>query len=205
MRHFKHTLVCAITALMVAPLFGQDVVTLSIRDVIERQALLFPADGDTGVLLAHQSGKDAQSWAGFAQRLQDEGYASIALESISTEDVMSGVEHLRQAGKTRIALIGGSIGGGGIQSAVSKGVPSEVVLVVLLGTASGNMAEANSIEKLFVITENDFFSAQTYSSYDKAADPKDLVVYPGKAHGQEMFDEPYGPQLVDLILRALAN
>lgn len=192
-------------ALFAAPLQAQGVVTLTIRDVIERQALHFPTSGDTGVVLVHQSGLDAASWTEFGRFLQQDGLASIALESTSREDVEAGIGFLIRRGKQRVVLIGASIGGGAVQSAASRDETGAVVLAILLGTATGNMSDNHETEKLFVVSEGDFFSAQTYASFDNAAEPKDLLVYPGAAHGQEMLEQDYGAELARLLLDRIAS
>ncbi len=196
---------CVLCALSMSPLHAQETVTLSIRGVIDRPALLFQTDGPSGVVLVHQAGYHADSWTSFAEQLKAAGITSIALHSTSSEDVETGIEFLQQLGKQRISLIGASIGGGAVQRVVSSGDLDVVHLVVLLGTADGNMADVADIDKLFVVSEGDFASARTHSSFEKASDPKELLVYPGVAHGQEMFLEEYGPELVEIILAAIQD
>ncbi|WP_156958599.1 hypothetical protein [Labrenzia sp. DG1229] len=181
---------------------AQEDVTLSIRNVIERQALFYDASGSTGVVLIHQSGYDAASWTGIAIQLQEAGVASISLESVSVEDVKSGIDFLRQQGKRRIVLIGASIGGAAAQGAALHKGEVQADLVVLLGTAHGDMSDAVGVDKLFLVTERDFFRARTHSSFKQASEPKELAIYPGSAHGQDMFKEDF---VDDLIKRILAR
>lgn len=201
MIHFRLTMLGVLLALLALPLNAQEAINLTIREVIERPALHFPSGGDTGFVLVHQSGLDAESWAEVATLLQQEGFASFALESTSREDVQSGIAFLEKHGKQRIALIGASIGGAAVQSATSHDKTGVIKLAILLGTARGNMSEDHKTEKLFMVTENDFFSAQTFASFEIAAEPKELLVFPGAAHGQEMFSEEYGADLVRILLK----
>lgn len=194
---------CILLSTFAFPSNAQDTISLTIRGVIERQALYFQSRGETGAVLVHQSGFDAESWDEFATLLQKEGIASLALESTSLEDVQSGIRFLSRHDKQHIVLIGASIGGGAVQSAASTDKTGVVKLAILLGTATGNMNDDHETEKLFIVTENDFFSAQTYSSFEKAAEPKELMVYSGSAHGQEMFKEEYGMDLIRIILRRI--
>lgn len=184
---------------------SQEVVSLSIRDVIERQAHWYDAPGMTGAVLVHQSGYDAESWVEVGRRLQEAGVASIALESVSEEDVRSGIDFLRQGGKQRIVLIGASIGGAAAQGAALHKGNAQADLVILLGTAHGDMSDAVDVDKLFIVTENDFFRARTRSSYEQASDPKELAVYPGSAHGQDMFNEDFGDDLFGRILNRITE
>lgn len=193
-------LLLAAVAFWMPTAHAQEDVTLSIRNVIERQALFHKAPGSTGVVFVHQSGNDAASWADIAIQLQEAGVASISLESVSVEDVKSGIDFLRQRGKRRIVLIGASLGGAAAQgAALHKG---EVLadLVILLGTAHGDMSDAVGVDKLFIVTERDFFRARTHSSFKQASEPKELAIYPGSAHGQDMFNEDFSDDLIKRIL-----
>ncbi len=191
---------CLLGAVSAMAAQAQDSVTLSIRDVITRQALYYDAGGTRGVVLVHQSGYDAASWSDVALRFRTAGISSIALESTSHEDVQSGIDFLRAQGVREITLMGASIGGGSVQRAVSEGDAGEVAHVVLLGTAAGSMQDVPDVTKLFVVSEGDFFRAQTHASFSKAAAPKELLVYPGAAHGQDMFTTTYGDELMAIIL-----
>ncbi|MCV0423935.1 MAG: hypothetical protein K5905_00540 [Roseibium sp.] len=204
MKHVVKAMVLAVTMFGASAACAQENITLSIRGVIERQAHLYEASGGTGAVLAHQSGYDAASWRDFANRLQKAGVTALALESVSGEDVGSGIDFLRQLGKRRIVLIGASIGGAAVQSAAWDKGEAQADLVILLGTAEGNMADAVDVDKLFVVSEGDFFRARTHSSFQKASEPKELMVYPGSAHGQDLFNDVFGEKLAKLLLSKIA-
>jgi pimeloyl-ACP methyl ester carboxylesterase len=205
MKHSVSGLILTVALLWPAAATAQEEVTLSIRGVIERRAHLYQTPGPIGVVLAHQSGYDAESWTALANRLKEAGATSIALESVSSEDVSAGIDFLRQLGKQRIVLIGASIGGAAAQRAAFDKGEAQAELVILLGTAEGDMSDVANVDKVFIVSEQDFFRARTQSSFRKAADPKELVILPGSAHGQDMFDEPFGEQLTTLILSRIAR
>ncbi len=203
MRHLRVGCVLVAMACWATATSAQERITLSIRDVIERSALLFNSSGDTGVVLAHQSGSEAASWSKFAKRMQAAGVGSIALESISEEDVQSGIAFLRQLGKQRIVLIGASLGGAAVQSAATQPDEGMVDTVILLGTAEGDMSDAVGVDKFFVISEGDFFAPRTHASFQKASEPKELLTFPGTAHAQDMLNETYGEELIQFLLNRI--
>jgi pimeloyl-ACP methyl ester carboxylesterase len=180
--------------------WAEERVMLDIRGVIERPALLFAADTQKAVVLAHQSGLDAGSWRRFAERLLQEGITSVALQSISSDDVLAAITLLEHRGQTDITLIGASIGGGAIIQALSRHDAVSVQRVILLATADGRALQSATRKKLFVVAMDDFFAARTYSSFNKAAEPKILIEYTGFEHGQELLAGPNGGDLLRAIL-----
>ena len=72
-------------------------------------------------------------------------------------------------------------------------------------------ADVNSdIPKLFITAENDNIVPAVLSSqlFELAAEPKEWQTYPGSAHGTDLFETEYGPdvqeRILDFIL-AIAN
>jgi len=204
MRPFLQTLLIVLATLeLTNPVTAQEKITLSIRDVLQRPALHFPALGKKGSVLVHQSGWSADSWTPLAERLQQHGVSSVSLVFASSDDVLAAVEFLRANGSEDITLIGASIGGGAALQALRRDAQQRISNVILLGTSEGDSSEAVGIPKLFVVSENDFFAGRTHASYAKASSPKRLILYPGSAHGQEMLDAPYGESLVAEILATI--
>ena len=184
---------------------AQETITLTIRDVLERPALYFPAPSNQATVLVHQSGWSADSWAPLAKRLQHQNISSVSLMFASSEDVLAAVQYLHDAGSEEITLIGASIGGGASMQALRRNSEDVIDNIILLGTSEGDTSEATATPKLFVVSEHDFFAGRTHASYAKASEPKRLIVYPGSAHGQEMLDSPYAEQLIAEILAVIRH
>ncbi|WP_162651301.1 hypothetical protein [Lentilitoribacter sp. Alg239-R112] len=197
--------VCALAALLCAPAAAFEKIDLTIRDVMTRSALLFAAEGTKAAILVHQSGKDAASWGRFAEQLQTSGIETLALESVATEDIDAGIDFLTAKGKSQFVLVGASIGGGAAQNVFGKRDADGITHLILLGTVRGDTARAVGVKKLFIVTENDFFSQQTHTSFQKASEPKKLVIFPGNAHAQDMFEQDYGDDLTATIREFIQN
>jgi len=102
-------------------------------------------------------------------------------------------------------LIGASFGGAAVQRAATQPDAGKVDTVILLGTAEGDMSDAIGVGKLFIVSGSDFFMPRTHSSFHKATEPKELLIYPGAAHGQDMFDEYFGEALTLFMLDRILN
>lgn len=180
---------------------AQDRETLLIRDVIEREVIVHHVAGEHGAVLVHQSGYDAASWNDVAKRFQNNGITSIAVESTSSEDVLAAMNFLRTQNKSKITLVGSSIGGTSVMQSAQKIGHKIKLKVALLGTADGDLTDLPDTEKLFIVTERDFFSKRSYDAFAKASAPKTFHVLAGQEHGQDMFDGPYGELVFETLLR----
>ncbi|MCP4319308.1 MAG: hypothetical protein GY789_25815 [Hyphomicrobiales bacterium] len=200
----KLRLVCLLLSFAIVPAFqatAQERIVLDIRGVVERPAFYYSGDNALAVVLAHQSGLDAGSWRPLAERLLNEGISSVALTSTSSDDVLAAADFLDSKGHENITLIGASIGGGAVLHAMSRQDPVSVKGVILLAPADGHALQSETRRKLFVVAMEDFFAGRTYSGFDKAAEPKVLLEYPGAEHGQELLDGPHGENLIGAILK----
>lgn len=202
--------------ILIGSLFGQQAlvqakaqdaekVTLTIRDVIERNALWFEADGSKAVVLAHQSGATAKSWTPFAKKLQAHQIAAIATSGVSGEDIEAAVAFLVGKGFTDITLIGASLGGGGVQQAVAKLAPGSVTRTVLLAPSPGKALENPDMDKLFIYTRNDFYRGRAVESFEKAAEPKILLELPGSLHAQDMLSGPHARLIEQTVLEFIKD
>ena len=83
--------------------------------------------------------------------------------------------------------------------AVYRSLRTRVSSIVLLGSSYGLLGGSTAREKLFVVAQEDPCAGRTYDGFKDAAAPKQLVVFPREAHGQDMFQEPYGDRLRAII------
>lgn len=199
-RCFVLAVCCLLQSVAVSLSAERQTVTLTIREVIERPALWSDAGGTKAVVLMHQSGSSAESWQSLAQKLHSAGLSTIAPASNSGEDALAAIAFLLDHGKTDITLLGASIGGGAVQQAVAKAPRGTVSRVILLSTATGPALESPKVSKLFVHAEGDFFLQRSVLSFEKAADPKRLLVFDGSEHGQELLKGDHRDQLEAQLL-----
>ena len=126
-----------------------------------------------------------------------------ALATPTPQDVRAGVTYLRDRGCTDIALVGASIGGGAILQALRSNDLPNVRKVVLLAPSSGPVLQGDTILKLFLVAKQDFYKANAYTAYEEASEPKRLLEYDGREHGQALFEGPHAESASSEILEFL--
>lgn len=182
--------------------------------------------GERGVVLAHGGQFNKESWEKQAQALTGAGFRVLAFDfrgygqsrgphdSKSEEgrryDVLAAVAYLRKTGAKSVYVVGGSMGGDYAAEA-AEAEPAAIDRIVML--ASGGDAPLIKMKgpKLFIICRDDVEGdakiprlAQIRVQYEKASDPKELVVLEGSAHAQWIFRTDQGERLMREILRFLS-
>jgi dienelactone hydrolase len=207
--------------------FGQRLVQFPIRNQpVEIQADLY-GSGTRGVVLAHGGRFHKESWKKQAQALADSGFLVLAIRfrgdafnpdgspgsfgstADNAADVLAAVSYLHRIGVTTVSEVGASLGGDAVGEADAKSSPGSISRIVLLGSSGGDAPEKLSGRKLFIIARNDRSGSglrlpEISSHYEKAPQPKKLVILQGSAHAQYLFDTDQGPRLLNQILRFLS-
>ena len=182
--------------------------------------------GERGIVLAHGGRFNKGSWAKQAQALAAAGFHVLAIDfrgygdskgpgqdDVFTAplhlDVLAGVEYLRQRGATRVAAIGGSMGGG-VAASAAIAEPGAIDRLVLLGATPDGPAEALAGPKLYIMTRDDVSGSGPrlpglQEHFAKAPDPKELIILDGSAHAQYMFDTEHAERIMREILRFLGS
>lgn len=209
-------------------LHAQELVAIPTPDGGTVQADLYGA-GDRGVVLAHGGRFDRSSWAKQGQALADAGFRVLAIdfraavqsrdgqqvaclydEKCLAVDVLAAVRYLSRAGAKTVSVVGGSLGGGAAAQATVEAGEGEIDRIVLLAhmpiAAPGKMKG----RKLFIVSRGDIGSGDLprlpaiRDQYEKAPDPKELVILEGTAHAQFIFETPEGERLTREILTFLS-
>lgn len=185
------------------------------RDGGSIEGSFFEGMEERALVFAHGKAFNKESWYPLAERFQEEGYASLAIDfrgygnsragesSEIYHDVLGAIDFLVKKGVGHIALIGGSMGGAAILDALSYISGPEVDKVILLSPAGGKAIRSRTIRKLFVVSEGEGFYAAVQSAYGLSAEPKVLKVYPGSSHAQHLLKSEHGRDLIDLMVRFL--
>lgn len=177
--------------------------------------------GDRGVVLAHGMKFDKASWKDQAARLANAGFRVAAIDfrgygkshggpkSQSPRDemyldVLAAVDYLRGHGAWTIAVIGASMGGGASANAVVKGVHSVIDRLILLAPVPIENPERITGPKLYAAAHGDPVTAKMKEQYEKAPEPKELLILDGSAHAQFLFTTDQGERLMKEILRFLS-
>jgi len=183
--------------------------------------------GDRGVVLAHGGRFTKESWAGQAPVLADSGFRVVAIDfrgrgesrgppeadgddEAYRFDVLAAVTYLRDSGATSVSVVGGSFGGWASALAAIEAPPGQIDRIVLLASSAVDEPEELKGRKLFITSRGDTTGSgalrlvSIQEQYERAPDPKELVVLEGAAHAQFIFETDQGQRLMDEILRFLS-
>lgn len=182
--------------------------------------------GERAVVLAHGGRFNKESWGTQARLIAAEGFRVLALDFRGYGqskgpgdadplgaplhfDVLAAVRYLRQHGATSVSLVGGSMGGWASAEASVVAKSGEIDALILIGSGGGSDASKIKGRKLFILSRDDIGPGDRprlpgiQADYDKAAQPKEMIVLPGSAHAQYMFATEQGGRLMREIVRFL--
>jgi alpha-beta hydrolase superfamily lysophospholipase len=181
--------------------------------------------GERAVLLAHGGRFNKESWTNQAQRLVKAGYSVLAINfrgygrshgpgdtNIFAAplhlDVLAGVNYLRERGARRVSAIGGSLGGSAAAAAAAA-EPGKIDRLVLLGSTPDVAPEKLRLPKLYIMARNDASGdglrlPGLQVHFQKAPQPKELILLDGSAHAQFIFQTPDAERVMREILRFLS-
>jgi pimeloyl-ACP methyl ester carboxylesterase len=182
--------------------------------------------GNRGVVLAHGGRFNKESWEKQARVLVKAGFRILAIDfrgygqskgpgqadPLSAPlhfDVLAAVRYLRKTGAKTVSVVGASMGGGAAADA-SMEAPGEIDRLVLLAGWENGPPEKIRGRKLYIVARDDANSAgprlpKIREQYEKAPDPKELVILDGSAHAQVLFQTDQGERLMREILRFLSE
>lgn len=129
-------------------------------------------------------------------------------------DLAAAINFTVKQGAEKIVLLGASMGGmATIEEAARDHKHISGIVTVSSPLDWGNLTitdkdlKALSMPKLFVNSDQDDFAEDTKHMYAVSAEPKQLHLYQGRAHGVELFttpDEPdFSKRLTDFIAQSL--
>lgn len=194
-------------------------VTFKTEDGGTISASLFRASGPLAVVLAHGAVFNKESWYPLARKLKGLGVTSLPIDfrgygkSLAGRsgredrylDVLGAVQFLEGKGFKKIGLVGGSMGGAAVLTALARSEDPAIVKVLLLAPAGGPPVKRTGIEKLFIVSQGDPLHPRVVNIYEATAKPKNLDVLPGSAHAQNIFATAEGPKLTKLMLDFLVG
>jgi pimeloyl-ACP methyl ester carboxylesterase len=182
--------------------------------------------GAKGVVLAHGGRFNKESWAKQARILQDAGYQVLALDfrgygkshgpgqsdldsAPLEQDVLAAVRYMHSHGATSVSIVGGSMGGTAAGDASIASSPGEIDRLVLLGAAPNGPANKLKSPVLFIVARDDTSGSGPRlpwirEQYEKAPQPKELIILDGSAHAQYLFQTDQGDRVMREILRFLS-
>jgi pimeloyl-ACP methyl ester carboxylesterase len=120
-------------------------------------------------------------------------------------DVLAGVRYLRRNGAKTVSVVGGSFGGSAAADASIASQPGEIERLILLAAAGNGPAERVKSPLLVIVARDDANDdgprlPRIRAWFDKAPEPKQLIVLDGSAHAQFLFQTEQGDRVLKEIL-----
>jgi len=175
------------------------------------------------VVLVHGGQFNKESWAPQAKQLQAAGFEAMAIDlrgygpshgpgdkdpmdAQLEKDVLAAVRYLHKNGAKTVSIVGGSMGGAAAGDASIVSRPGEIDRIVMLGAAPNLPADKLKSPALFIVARDDSEGGGELrlpgirAQYEKAPQPKKLVVLKGSAHAQFLFATDQGKLVIREIL-----
>jgi pimeloyl-ACP methyl ester carboxylesterase len=211
----------AIVSALTIPAAAQETISLTADDGAKICADLY-GKGARGVVLAHGGRFKKESWKDQARSLVQEGFRVLAIDFRGTgcstgpglkdfygapfeKDVLAAVRYLKQHGAKTVSVVGGSFGGSAAGDASIKSRPGEIDRIVLLGAEPNLPADGLKSRSLFIVAREDSNGAGPrlpgiQKQYEKAPEPKRLIVLDGSAHAQFLFETEHAARVMREIV-----
>lgn len=187
-----------------------ELVSFGTEDGGRIEASFFKAGSSKAVILAHGAIFNKESWYFLAEAFQRKGVAALSIDfrgygnsrsGSSTKkmyDILGAISYLKAQGFTAINLIGASMGGAAVLLALSNNsIPIDKV--VLLAPAGGPAIGSTASDKLFIVSESERMFTGVMAIYAASAVPKQIEIYPGNVHAQNLFKTDNRDKLIDRI------
>jgi pimeloyl-ACP methyl ester carboxylesterase len=182
--------------------------------------------GERGLVLAHGGRFNKESWRPQAEQFAAAGFHVLAFDfrsygkshgpgdkDIYTAplhlDVLAAVRYLHSIGAKTVSIVGGSLGGGAAGDASIASQPGEIDRIVFLGSSPNGPADKLKSPSLFLVARDDASGdgprlPGIRAQFEKAPEPKKLLILDGSAHAQYLFQTPQAKRVMDEILRFLS-
>ncbi len=215
-----------VTLLLAGAAVAQKTVSLPTEDGGTVYADVY-GKGARAVVLAHGGRFNKESWANQARTLESAGFRVLALDfrgygksegpgqsdPLSAPlhlDVLAAVRYLRKTGAKSVSVVGGSMGAGAAGDASIASQPGEIDRLVFLGGAPNGPADKLKSPSLFIVARDDTSGdgprlPGIQQQYDKAPEPKMLIILDGSAHAQYLFQTDQGERVMREILHFLSG
>jgi len=182
-------------------------------------------NGQRGVVLCHGGRFTKESWQPQAESLLRAGFRVLAFDfrgfgkshgpgdtDIYTApmylDVLGAVRYLRRSGAKTVSVMGGSFGGSAAADASIASQPGEIDRLILLAADGDGPAERIKSPLLVIVARDDANDdgprlPHIRAWFERAPEPKQLIVVEGSAHAQFLFRTEQGSRVMQEILRFL--
>ena len=163
--------------------------------------------GETAIILANMSYGTEEQWGPFVEAFDKDKFTVVTFNYVlrATNDYFSAeieaktiLDTLKGFGYKRVICMGASLGVS--PCGYISHAPEMVGIVMIAGPNNGGTSDT-TYPKLFIAGKLDQWSAPTESEYNRADDPKTLVLYPDiAAHGTDLFGSMVKEQFLKDLL-----
>ncbi len=182
-------------------------------------------EGARAVVLAHGGQFNKESWKKQAEILVAAKFRVLALDfrgygkskgpgdsdpedAPLYQDVLAAVRYLREIGVKSVSVVGASMGGWAAGDASIASQPGEIDRLIFLGSAPSGPANKLKSPSLFIVARDDASEdgprlPGIREQYEKAPEPKQLIILDGSAHAQFLFQTDQADRVMHEILRFL--
>lgn len=199
------------------------VVTFTTSDGAMLQGTLY-GSGTTVVIFSTMGAQKQDTWTKMAQATADAGYLALTynfrfwvsetkiqddLRAYIADDLRAAIAFAREQGAQQIVLAGASLGGMATAKVAGEARAAAVIIMASPLSAKGltvkvedRELQALTMPKLFVSAEHDAVvaPADARRPYDQAPQPKEIYLYPGTAHGTDLFETEHAADLTQRLL-----
>lgn len=121
-------------------------------------------------------------------------------------DVLATVYYAKAHGARSVSVLGASLGGWAAGRSAVDAAAGEIACVILLAATPVQHPENMQGHKLFIVGRGDLTGSgrqrleTVQNQYQRASDPKKLLVIDSEAHAQFLFETDHGQELMQAIL-----
>lgn len=176
-------------------------------------------NSEKNIILSHMDGGSQSDWWQFAEILGNHGYSSLTFDfrghgksggSIDKTkldtDLEAAVDHIISTGKSKILLLGASMGGTASISVASYKDISGLITISAPAQIAGGLDATSHISKievpkLFIAAKDDKFHSRSVDLFAQSSTNEyEAYKLPGNKHGTNLFDDQNSDKLNGLIL-----
>lgn len=146
---------------------------------------------------------DAESWEPQAERIAANGMSALAVEEASAGTVAEAAEYMKsELGTQDVAIMGGSVGADAALEAAAD--DQELADQLILISPNSQVSGLGDCPKLFAASEEESLADTTRQMAEEApGHDNELLLLPGDAHAQAIFETEEGDRLEREILDRL--
>ena len=209
----------AITPTSTPPNVKSTLVHFTTQDQVQLTGWFSGNDRTTAIICSHEYRGTKDDWSNSAPWLAARGFMVLAYDfrgwgdsqgqydpSKEDRDVLAAIAFVHSHGAKKVILLGASMGA---DISLIVAAETKVAGVITLSPEylfglSNDQIRVITVPKLFINSVDDSYADDTRQMFQNAEPPKELHLYPGSAHGVEIFNTENGQDLIERII-AFAN